>query len=54
VDRNLKDLFDAPLRPKTLFQFGEQDAAVAIIAPYACGEKSEEVEVLLDKGGTRR
>jgi hypothetical protein len=32
-------------RAATLFQFDEQDAAVAIIALYAYGEKPEEVEV---------
>jgi hypothetical protein len=37
-------------RAETLFQFGEQDAAVAIIAPYAYGEKPEEVEVPMGSG----
>jgi hypothetical protein len=33
-----------------LFQFDEQDAAVAIIAPYAYGEKPGEVEVRMGHG----
>ena len=35
-------------KAETLFQFDEQDAAVAIIEPYAYGDKAEEVEVRLD------
>ncbi len=35
-------------KAETPFQFDEQDAAVAVIAPYAYGEKPEEVEVRLD------
>ncbi len=35
-------------KAETLFQFDEQEAAVAIIEPYAYGEKPEEVEVRLD------
>jgi hypothetical protein len=37
-------------RAETLFQFDEQDAAIAIIAPYAYGEKPEEVEVRMGSG----
>jgi hypothetical protein len=37
-------------KAETLFQFDEQDAAVAIIAPYAYGEKPGEVEVRLKDG----
>ncbi len=39
-------------RAETLFQFDEQDAALAIMEPYAYGEKPEEVEVRLDGHGT--
>jgi hypothetical protein len=41
-------------RAETLCQFDEPDAAAAIIAPYAYGEKPEEVEVgLVDHGAPR-
>ena len=35
-------------KAETLFQFDEQDAAVAVTAPYAYGDKPEVVEVRLD------
>jgi hypothetical protein len=41
-------------RAETLFQFDEQDAAVAILEPYVYGEKAEEVAVRLDEVGTPR
>jgi hypothetical protein len=37
-------------RAETLFRFDEQDGAVAIIAPYAYGEKPGEVEVRMGSG----
>jgi hypothetical protein len=42
--------FGGRARAEALFQFDEQDAAVAIIAPYAYGEKPEEVEVRVGSG----
>jgi hypothetical protein len=41
-------------RAETLYQLDESDAASAIIAPYAYGEKPEEVEVGLVEGSTPR
>ena len=41
-------------RAETLFQFDEQDAAVAVLEPYAYGEKAEEVEERLDEHATPR
>jgi hypothetical protein len=41
-------------KAETLFQFDDQDAAVAIIAPYAYGDKIEKVEVWLDEHATPR
>ncbi len=35
-------------KAQTLFQFDEQDAAVAVLEPYAYGDKAEEIEVSLD------
>jgi hypothetical protein len=37
-------------KAETLFQCDEQDAAIAIIAPYAYGEKPEVVGVGLGSG----
>ncbi len=36
------------VQDRTRLNFDEQDAAVAIMEPYAYGEKPEEVEVRLD------
>ena len=40
-------------KAETLFQFDDQDAAVAVLKPYV-GDKAGEFEVLLDDGATPR
>ena len=41
-------------KAETLYQFDDQDAAVAVLEPYVYGEKAEAVEVGLDHQATPR